>query len=336
MVIAQLLEDICGLTEKEVYVVLDPEILLLFSKIAHMFPERMKNLVLLPAIFHLRKHNIENIANDPVHLLLFFLVFSHDCLGLQEDKKEEMADKIFAQMQSLIRKKQFELDPDNAGKIFSDATQTAARKKKSTCKYYERILSDQEAIDALEVQVDDDDYIHVDGDCEEEIPERMAMGNGTNLFTQTKLEIIVKTIYEYIGLGLRVDDLSYQELMSRKINYGRQFFIFQQLHYVFQKKIKDICQRIFEPQASWAASLVFDMLDKGVGDLCMIPFQKIILEGNAHTFLRSFPVMTKLMAHYKRDKVARSQLILRSIIFQMLGQTSLGYLRHSLEELLLV
>ena len=78
------------------------------------------------------------------------------------------------------------------------------------------------------------------------------------------------------------------------------------------------------------------MLDKGVGDLCMIPFQKIILEGNAHTFLRSFPVMTKLMAHYKRDKVARSQLILRSIIFQMLGQTSLGYLRHSLEELLLV
>ena len=79
--------------------------------------------------------------------------------------------------------------------------------------------------------------------------------------------------------------------MSRKINYG-QFFVFQQLHYVSQKNKKDIWQRIFEPQASWAASLVFDMLDKGgVGDLCMIPFQKIILEGNAHTFLRSFPVM---------------------------------------------
>ena len=62
-------------------------------------------------------------------------------------------------------------------------------------KCYERILSDQEAIGTLEVQVDVDDYIHVDGDCEEEIPERMAMGNGINLLTQTKLEIIVKTHY---------------------------------------------------------------------------------------------------------------------------------------------
>lgn len=51
------------------------------------------------------------------------------------------------------------------------------------------------AIGTLEVQVDVDDYIHVDGDCEEEIPERMAMGNGINLLTQTKLEIIVKTHY---------------------------------------------------------------------------------------------------------------------------------------------
>ena len=74
-VIRDFLIQVCGLSEKEIFVVLDPEILLLLAKIAHARTDMMKKIVFLPAIFHIRKHNIENIANDPVHLLLFFLPF---------------------------------------------------------------------------------------------------------------------------------------------------------------------------------------------------------------------------------------------------------------------
>jgi hypothetical protein len=102
--------------------------------------------------------------------------------------------------------------------------------------------------------------------------------------------------------------------MSRKINYGRQLFIFQQVHHVFQSYKEDLNRRfVTTTNASWTASLVYDMLDNGVGNLCMKPYQDIILKGRAQNFLNTFPRTMILMAHYKRDKVARNYLVLLSL-----------------------
>jgi hypothetical protein len=75
---------------------LDPKILLLFSKIAHKYPELLKKIVYLPPVFHFRKHAIENVANDPVHLVTLLLPLYHDCLGLQRQKKRTRTKSHFS------------------------------------------------------------------------------------------------------------------------------------------------------------------------------------------------------------------------------------------------
>ena len=57
---------------------------------------------------------------------------------------------------------------------------------------------------------------------------------------------------------------------------------------------------------------MWDLLDKGVGDLCMKPFSEIIIHGKAQSFVRTFPQFMKLQAHYTRDKVVRSYFSLLS------------------------
>ena len=185
------------------------------------------------------------------------------------------------------------------------------------------VLADQEHLDELEVDVRNDDNLHID---DAEAGDRVVMGNHKTLFDDNKLKQVVDTVYLYISLGLRVDDLSYQELMSRKINYGRQLFIFQQVHHVFQSYKDDLYRRfVTTSNASWAASLVYDMLDNGVGNLCMKPYQDIILKGRAQNFLNTFPRTMNLMAHYKRDKVARSY------VFFYLYLSIMGHFGHLLE-----
>jgi len=170
-----------------------------------------------------------------------------------------------------------------------------------------------------------DEFCHEDnGDSDDELDQVDMDGEGLmvnvdnakkdidhDLFDDTELEEVVILIYRYSRFGLRIGDLSYRELMGRKINYARQFFMFQQIHHIFEDNKEEFRQIVTESQ-SWAAQFVFDMLEKGVGDLCMTPFKDIILRGRANKFLKTFPRMIKLMAHYGRDKVARSYVVLQS------------------------
>ena len=324
-VIRDFLIQLCGLDEKEVFVVLDPEILLLFSKIAHAQPELMKNIVFLPAIFHIRKHNIENIANDPAHLLLFFLPFYYDCLGLQCNKKKEMSKQLLQSMRNKVHKttqyqqeNHQELENDKGSNLNDRKVRrtTAKKTKRDSCSKLESIKADQKRLD---------EFCHEDnGDSDDELDQVDIDGEGLmvnvdnakkdtdhDLFDDAELEELVIMINRYSRFGLRLGDLSYRELMGRKINYARQFFIFQQIHHIFEENKEEFRQIVTQSQ-SWAAEFVFDMLDKGVGDLCMTPFKDIILRGSANKFLKTFPKMIKLMAHYGRDKVARSYVVLQS------------------------
>jgi hypothetical protein len=81
------LKTICNMENGEVAVVVDPEIILLLGKIAHLDPEGTKKLVMMPPIFHMRKHLIENLFCDPVNLLLIVLPLYMECSGLHVAKK---------------------------------------------------------------------------------------------------------------------------------------------------------------------------------------------------------------------------------------------------------
>jgi hypothetical protein len=90
---------------EEVVVVVDPEIILLLGKIAHLDPEGTKNLIMMPPIFHMRKHLIENLFCDPVNLLLIILPLWTECFGLQVAKKILQAEAVERKMKWRIAEK---------------------------------------------------------------------------------------------------------------------------------------------------------------------------------------------------------------------------------------
>ena len=83
IILGEFLEGICRLSEKEVIVVVDPEIILLFGKMQFLQPGRLKNLVLYPPIFHIRKHLMENLFGDNVYSILLFLPLLIEGFGQQ-------------------------------------------------------------------------------------------------------------------------------------------------------------------------------------------------------------------------------------------------------------
>jgi hypothetical protein len=84
-----ILEDKLNLSDKIVCVVVDPEFLKHIAKLRFQDPNRVKNLICFPSIFHWTKHVIENLFNDRVHKMLFVHNFYHTFYMLQQDKNQE-------------------------------------------------------------------------------------------------------------------------------------------------------------------------------------------------------------------------------------------------------
>jgi hypothetical protein len=82
IIVTGFLKGICNIGNEEVAVVVAPEIILLLGKIAHLDPEGTRNLIMMPPIFHMRKHLIKNLFCDPVNLLLIVLPLYTECFGL--------------------------------------------------------------------------------------------------------------------------------------------------------------------------------------------------------------------------------------------------------------
>jgi hypothetical protein len=92
------LKTICNMENGEVAVVLDPEIILLLGKIAHLDPEGTKKLVMMPPIFHMRKC-------DPVNLLVIVLPLYIECSGLQVATKMLQAEAVESKMKWRIERR---------------------------------------------------------------------------------------------------------------------------------------------------------------------------------------------------------------------------------------
>jgi hypothetical protein len=101
--VGDILERLSDLGHKEVALVVDGEIYLCLAKLAHLAQrtDRFDNLVLWPCIFHMRMHPVENLTNDPVHLLMVILPFFFS-MGLQQDKMKEKAMQILRKMEAKI------------------------------------------------------------------------------------------------------------------------------------------------------------------------------------------------------------------------------------------
>jgi hypothetical protein len=109
IIVTGFLKGICNMDNEEVAVVVDPEIILLLGKIAHLDPEGTKNLVMMPPIFHMRKHLIENLFCDPVNLLLIVLPLYIECFGFQVAKKMLQADAVESKMRCRIAEKKISI-----------------------------------------------------------------------------------------------------------------------------------------------------------------------------------------------------------------------------------
>jgi hypothetical protein len=69
-VVDQLLIEYAHADDTELKFMLDTEYILLVMKIIYCTLEKMKNVFLVPPIFHVRMHVLMNLTNDPVHMVL--------------------------------------------------------------------------------------------------------------------------------------------------------------------------------------------------------------------------------------------------------------------------
>jgi hypothetical protein len=61
---------------------------------------------------------------------------------------------------------------------------------------------------------------------------------------------------------------------------------------------------------SWPLEVVHELLEDGVHGLCMAPFESIVLHGKAQDYFKKVPEICNLLAHFQRDKVVRSMIVL--------------------------
>lgn len=103
----EILQALFGVHDREVMVCVDPEILALIFKIGAIErqdnPDRvLKHVIFLPSIFHMRKHLVENIANDRIFMLLFFIPLYVEVLGLQPAKRKQQYVRLIADIRKRI------------------------------------------------------------------------------------------------------------------------------------------------------------------------------------------------------------------------------------------
>jgi len=74
-VVDQLLIGYAHADDTEVKFMLDTEYILSVMKIIYCTPQKMKNVFLVPPIFHIRMHVLMNLTNDPVYMVLIWCPF---------------------------------------------------------------------------------------------------------------------------------------------------------------------------------------------------------------------------------------------------------------------
>jgi hypothetical protein len=87
ILIDQFLTEIVNLDCKEVILVADPEFTLIFNRIQQENPNKVKNLILFPAIFHARKHLLECSYSELFFYTLLWQPVISDCMQFSVDKR---------------------------------------------------------------------------------------------------------------------------------------------------------------------------------------------------------------------------------------------------------
>jgi len=77
------LHEACG-WRNSCMLVLDPEMLLVATKFATIYPQRARHLIFTPPTFHIRKHLIEDICGDTVYHSLFLMPLYYEVLNLNK------------------------------------------------------------------------------------------------------------------------------------------------------------------------------------------------------------------------------------------------------------
>jgi hypothetical protein len=94
-VIGGLLEDEISLGDTTAAVMADTEYLLLYVRALFLQPQRLRNLYLMPPLFHSCMHILVNTTGDPVAQLLAFLPFCY-AIGSRRKKVKQHYKDILA------------------------------------------------------------------------------------------------------------------------------------------------------------------------------------------------------------------------------------------------
>jgi hypothetical protein len=146
-----------------------------------------------------------------------------------------------------------------------------------------------------------------------------ALGKGASLkddlYTPDEWTYVRNLVYTFIKRGGRetVKDnaFNYKDKQSTSINYARNLYATQMLTAAWQQFRGD---EFVQCDACWAEGFCADTLTNGIGAIAIAPMAKIVLEGNATSFIESLHLATHYIAHCGREKVARALLALISTL----------------------
>lgn len=324
--VKEVLENECCLHTKPVILLVDTEFVLTLYRAVHLEPERFRNLFLVPPIFHIRMHIVQNLMSDPLYLLLLVLPYYY-FMGLQRDKCVKKAKEIVALLRSSMQ--QPILDSGTTSTVTSTATSTVTPIVTPTISSATEPgrshtlvslalleLEKEEEYDATaEMGANTNDILDPTDSNEMPFDNNVNSTAEQSIFTSAEWCEVYDLLHKYVKDGYRARNtaFSYRDMQKTKINYARCLYLTQ----VLAQATKHINLSQLSEGGNWASASVVDFLQHGVKELAIEPFSDIILNGNAITFLEKLHTMTQYLAHCQRDKVVRSLLTVAAAQIQV-------------------
>lgn len=296
-----LIEDVlkakCNLANSPVVIIGDTELLLIFHKFKFSKPTDLSNLILFPSIWHLQKHLLESLMNDPLFSLLFIIYYYYTFYHHQADKRKKRLCDLRDYLAKRIEEHERKNNLSSSSIHYPQRTSTTDRRKFR--KFIDEEVDDDDDDDEEEeIEEDTNEMNDEDG----EIPVGAVNPSIPSLMSDEQMQAIFELAIKYIEYGLNANDLPNKMLKGLKMNYGRQKLIFSILSLAFIEGKEEL--KVLSEITPIAAA-IYSLLE-GIADTCFTPFISIVLKGDGSIFLSNFPDMIAILSRYGRKKVVEA------------------------------
>lgn len=313
-----LLTGLFGADKNEVLLMSDTEYILSFARLMGIDPEKMRNVVFVPPLFHIKMHTLQNAVNEPVMLRLIHIPY-YKYMGLQDDKNNKKDKLIDTKMKNAIRGS---LPRASGAAAAAEGDAADAPRPETFVDLARRRLQE------INIANDADEYARGDGEDENDY-ERYVDGDvhaaagampAAHMHNNTQAEggwaERLETTFTFIEQGHceKGSAFTYADKQATAINYARTGY----LHQLLTAAIRTVPAP--PPTASWAARAVHDHMTNCVGALCIDPVADIVLNGSGSQFMSKLHKIVQYLSYCRRDKVVRSLLTICGCMLHILEQ----------------